>query len=122
VNPGDEFRLGHQVLQLMLAKAKAPTEPDAPRTLSLQTGAKLVVLQGMRPGTEFELDKPVWTLGKLGGPRLVFVMRLNGWSVTLLDGLMPLKINGQDAPAISVRLHDKDHIVYQGLALQFLRS
>lgn len=122
VNPGDELRLGHQVLQLMLAQNRPEKEKSSARTLSLQTGAKLVVLQGMRPGTVFELDKPVWTLGKLGGSRLVFVMRLNGWSVTLLDGAMPLKINGQDAPPVAVRLHDKDHIVYQGLALQFQRS
>lgn len=122
VNPGDELRLGHQVLQLKVAQPSESNQKPTARTLSIQTGAKLVVLQGLRPGTEFELDKPVWTLGKLGGARLVFVMRLNGWSVTLLDGAMPLKINGQDAPAVSIRLHDKDHIVYQGLALQFLRT
>ena len=119
VTPGDELRFGHQVVQLMPAQGQAET--GGARALTLRTGARLVVLQGMRPGTVFDLDKPIWTLGKMGGSRLVFVMRMNGWSVTLLDGSMPLKINGQDMPAMPTRLHDKDHIVYQGLALQFER-
>lgn len=122
VNPGDELRFGQVQAQLMRVKAAPKQATDANSKSALQTEARLVALQGMPTGTVFDLDRPIWTLGKEGAARLVFVMSVKGWSLTLLDGTMPLRINGLDVTEMPVRLNDKDHIVYQGLALQFERT
>lgn len=119
VRSGDELRFGTQIARVLLADDASAQSGQGASESSLQTGARLVALQGMRPGTAFELNRAVWTLGKQGASRLVFVLGVSGWTVTLLDGSAPLKINGQDVHSMPAHLHDKDHIVYQALALQF---
>lgn len=139
VKAGDRFRLGFQEIQVLAVKegaqvgasgskdpsgtiGRTPSGQTKTAQLPLETGARLVTLQGEKTGEVLSLNTPVWTLGKPGGPRLIFLLSAKGWSVTLLDGAAPLHINGHAVHHMPYRLESQDHIVYLGTALQFQQS
>jgi pSer/pThr/pTyr-binding forkhead associated (FHA) protein len=115
VVPGDKIHFGQFEVQVLALKGRGAAEEAE----VLATRAQLMVLQGSTAGRILEIDKPIWKLGSNGGPQLVFVRRPTGWSVTLLDGVGTLKINGAEVTHMPMPLNNQDHIVYEGKAFQF---
>jgi hypothetical protein len=115
---GDRICFGHYEAQVLGIKGGGEAIASA-GPVSLVTHAQLRVLQGSNAGRTLEMDKQVWKLGRAGSAQLVFVLRPIGWSVTLIDGVGSLKINGIDVTHMPMPLNDQDHIVYQGMAFQF---
>lgn len=99
--------------------AKAAMQADKVQTASVQTIARLQVLNGASAGRELTLNKTMTTLGKPGAQVAVITKRPHGYFITHVGGSNLPTVNGETIGLQAHALNNHDVIELASTKMEF---
>jgi hypothetical protein len=90
-----------------------------PSAATPQKAAAIQVLSGPNAGQDFDLTKPLTTLGKPGVQVAVITRRPQGFFITHVEGASFPVVNGKPLDAQAHSLNDHDVIDLAGVKMEF---